>query len=212
MSTKIQSVDPGSPAARAGVRPGETLLEIGGHRVVDVLDYKYHGYDARLTLTLKAEDGAVRTVKLSKEEGEDPGYQELLGQVDTVIMGRTTYEQVVKELSPDRWPYDGLDCYVVTSQFLEDTEKVTFWPGDIVELVYLLKQQPGKSIWLLGGARLLKNFMEQELVDQYWISTIPVILGQGIRLFQPGDYHQRLIYSKSSVHDGIITSIYYNRA
>lgn len=147
-----------------------------------------------------------------QEEGEDPGYQELLGQVDTVIMGRTTYEQVVKELSPDRWPYDGLDCYVVTSQFLEDTEKVTFWPGDIVELVYLLKQQPGKSIWLLGGARLLKNFMEQELVDQYWISTIPVILGQGIRLFQPGDYHQRLIYSKSSVHDGIITSIYYNRA
>lgn len=73
MSTKIQSVDPGSPAARAGVRPGETLLEIGGHRVVDVLDYKYHGYDARLTLTLKAEDGTVRTVALSKEEGEDPG-------------------------------------------------------------------------------------------------------------------------------------------
>ena len=147
-----------------------------------------------------------------QEEGEDPGYLELAEQVDTVIMGRTTYEQVVKELSPDKWPYEGMDCYVVTSQFLEDTENVTFWPGDITELVYLLKQQPGKSIWLLGGARLLKNFMEQELVDQYWISTIPAILGQGIRLFMPGDYHQRLIYSRSFVHDGIITSVYYNRA
>lgn len=147
-----------------------------------------------------------------QEEGDNPGYLELLEQVDSVIMGRAAYEQAVKTLPPDKWPYDGLDCYVVTSRFLEDTENVTFWPGDIVELVYLLKQQPGKSIWLLGGAKLLKSFMERQLVDQYWISTVPVILGQGIRLFQPGDYRQRLIHSKSSVHDGIITSIYFNRA
>ena len=73
MSTKIQSVDAGSPAARAGVRPGETLLEISGHRVVDVLDYKFYGYDARLTLKLQGEDGQQRTVKLRKEEGEDLG-------------------------------------------------------------------------------------------------------------------------------------------
>ena len=73
MSTKIRSVDSGSPAARAGVRPGETLLEISGHRVVDVLDYKFYGYDARLTLTLQGEDGQRRTIKLRKEEGEDLG-------------------------------------------------------------------------------------------------------------------------------------------
>ena len=66
MSTKIRSVDSGSPAERAGVRPGETLLEIRGHRVVDVLDYKFYGYDARLTLTLQGEDGQRRTVKLRK--------------------------------------------------------------------------------------------------------------------------------------------------
>lgn len=73
MSTKIASVDQGSPAQRAGVRPGECLLEINGHQVVDVLDYKFHGYDARLTLTLRGEDGGTRTVKLKKEEGEDMG-------------------------------------------------------------------------------------------------------------------------------------------
>ncbi len=73
MSTKIRSVDSGSPAERAGVRPGETLLEISGHRVVDVLDYKFYGYDARLTLTLQGEDGQRRTLKLRKEEGEDLG-------------------------------------------------------------------------------------------------------------------------------------------
>lgn len=73
MSAKIQSVDPGSPAQKVGVRPGETLLEISGHRVVDVLDYKYYGYDAKLTLKLLEESGGERTVKLRKAEGEDMG-------------------------------------------------------------------------------------------------------------------------------------------
>ena len=73
MSTKIRSVDAGSPAERAGVRTGDTLLEISGHRVVDVLDYKFYGYDARLTLTLLGKDGKQRTVKLRKAEGEDLG-------------------------------------------------------------------------------------------------------------------------------------------
>ncbi len=73
MSTKIRSVDAGSPAERAGVRTGDTLLEISGHRVVDVLDYKFYGYDARLTLTLLGEDGKQRTVELRKAEGEDLG-------------------------------------------------------------------------------------------------------------------------------------------
>ena len=73
MSTKIQSVDAGSPVERAGVHAGETLLEINGHRVVDVLDYKFYGYDPRLTLTLRAENRTTRTVRLRKREGEDMG-------------------------------------------------------------------------------------------------------------------------------------------
>ena len=67
MSTKIRSVDPGSPADRAGIRPGEALLEIGGHRIVDVLDYKFYGYAPRLTLTLRGLDGGERTIRIRKE-------------------------------------------------------------------------------------------------------------------------------------------------
>ena len=71
--TKIASVDPHSPARKAGVRPGEKLTHINGHPIVDVLDYKFYAYDPRLELTLTDPEGNSRTLRLRKEEGEDLG-------------------------------------------------------------------------------------------------------------------------------------------
>ena len=71
--TKIESVHPHSPAQRAGVRAGEILLQVNGHPIVDVLDYKYYTYDARLQLTLLEESGGQRTLRVRKGEGEDLG-------------------------------------------------------------------------------------------------------------------------------------------
>ena len=45
MSTIITSVDRHSPAERAGITPGEQLLTINGHQIIDVLDYRFYGYD-----------------------------------------------------------------------------------------------------------------------------------------------------------------------
>ena len=59
--TAVKSVDPRSPAQRAGVRVGDTLTHINGHPIVDVLDYKFYSYDPRLELTLRGADGSVRT-------------------------------------------------------------------------------------------------------------------------------------------------------
>ena len=71
--TVIRSVDPRSPAHRAGLRPGETLLEVNGHPVADVLDYKFYTYDPKLALVLQEPNGNRRTVRVRKEEGEDLG-------------------------------------------------------------------------------------------------------------------------------------------
>lgn len=73
MASKIISVDPGSPADRAGIVAGETLLTIDGTAVRDVLDYKFYGYDARLSLALLSETGEQRTVEIRKREGEPLG-------------------------------------------------------------------------------------------------------------------------------------------
>ena len=81
--TVIKSVDPRSPARRAGVRTGETLTHINGHQIVDVLDYKFYSYDPKLELTLKEEDGSARTLRVRKSEGEDLGLE-----FETYLMDR----------------------------------------------------------------------------------------------------------------------------
>ena len=81
--TAVKAVTPRSPAHRAGVRVGETLTHINGHPIVDVLDYKFYGYDPRLELTLRSADGAVRTLCVRKSEGEDLGLE-----FETYLMDR----------------------------------------------------------------------------------------------------------------------------
>ena len=73
MSTVITSVDPGSPAEKAHIVPGEQLLTINGHRITDVLDYRFYGYDSSVRLELRRTDGTTRTVRLRKPEGRDLG-------------------------------------------------------------------------------------------------------------------------------------------
>ncbi len=69
----ITAVDSGSPAARAGVRPGETLAAVDRHPTRDVLDYQFYTYDARITLTLRDAAGHERQVRVRKHEGEPLG-------------------------------------------------------------------------------------------------------------------------------------------
>ena len=73
MSTVIASVDRRSPAQLAGIKPGEQLLTINGHEIIDVLDYRFYGYDADSHLTLREPDGAQRAVHIRKQEGQDLG-------------------------------------------------------------------------------------------------------------------------------------------
>lgn len=71
--TLIQTVDPHSPAQRAGVKAGEKLVQVNGHPIIDVLDYKFYTYDPKLSLLLERPDGKTHTVKVRKQEGEELG-------------------------------------------------------------------------------------------------------------------------------------------
>ena len=73
MSTIITAIDRHSPAERAGIQVGEQLLTINGHPIVDVLDYRFYGYDPLSHVELKTAAGDVRAVTVRKAEGQDLG-------------------------------------------------------------------------------------------------------------------------------------------
>lgn len=116
-------------------------------------------------------------------ENEDYGYQAFYDSVDTVIMGRATYE-VVLGFGVD-WPYP--DCQSIvfsrSSEVNITTPKTQLVNEDIKTYINQLKQQEGKDIWLVGGGNLLTAFLNESLVDEIIISLTPVIIGEGIPLF-----------------------------
>ncbi|MEI5989714.1 hypothetical protein A5881_001207 [Enterococcus termitis] len=114
---------------------------------------------------------------------EDTSYQELMGKIDTVVMGRTTYDQVVNELSPEQYPYEEQASYIITSHPDENTDKLFFTRKGPVELIQELKEQDGQAIWVVGGASIIAPLVEAKLIDTYILTTIPTILGKGIPLF-----------------------------
>lgn len=114
----------------------------------------------------------------------DRQYDKLTEHIDTVIMGRTTYDQVVNELSPDAYPYVDYQSYILTSHELPDTEHIHFVNDDVTDLVTRLKAQPSKKdIWIIGGSSVVNPLMNANLIDTLQIGIVPVVLGSGIPLF-----------------------------
>ncbi|MCB9235060.1 MAG: dihydrofolate reductase [Bacteroidia bacterium] len=131
-------------------------------------------------------------------EGEDYGYQALIQQVDTYIVGRKTYSKVVDMLG--KFPQQGqFDCYILTRQEIPSQPNLTFYQGNVADLIHKLRQKPGKHIYCDGGGEIVKLFMDHDLIDEYIISVIPTLLGEGKRLFRGGTAprHIRLVDSKT---------------
>lgn len=70
----ICAVTPGSPGEKAGIRPGDTLLSIGGHVINDVLDYKFYSYDSVINVEIRRNETDLK-MPLKKQEGEDIGLE-----------------------------------------------------------------------------------------------------------------------------------------
>jgi dihydrofolate reductase len=126
------------------------------------------------------------------EGEEETGYQDFYDSVDIILMGRSTYDQI-GILSPEKFPYEGKPCYVFSRSVTGSTDHVTFINEDIVSFTQSLKEQAkGKVIWMVGGGEVLRPVLEAKLVDEFIIQIAPVIIGQGIPLFVPGDQENEL--------------------
>ena len=131
--TAIRSVEPRSPAHRAGIRVGETLTHINGHPILDVLDYKFYSYDPRLELVLKETDGSQRTLRVTKSEGEDLGLE-----FETYLMDRARSCAnncifcFVDQMPPGMRP---------SLYFKDDDARLSFLMGNYLTLTNLSKRE-----------------------------------------------------------------------
>lgn len=136
---------------------------------------------------------------------EDTDYEEFYKTIDTVIMGRKTYDQV---LGFGEYPYLNVKSYVYSKIRTGADENVEFTQMPPVDLVKSLKQQSGKHAWLIGGADLIHDFIEDNLIDEYQITILPVILGKGISLFKTSNHILGLSLMSQEKSKDMITLIY----
>lgn len=101
--------------------------------------------------------------------------------VDTVIMGRRTFEVVLQQGSAAAMPEKRMYVFSRTLS-PEDFPNVTVVADDAVSTVAALRAEDGKDIWLMGGGLLFRGLLEADLVDTVEVGVIPVLLGQGVPL------------------------------
>lgn len=159
---------------------------------------------------IATKDDDLSFLSIVEKEGEDYGYAVFSEQIDTYIVGRKTYDKVIELVGhfPAAKDYD---CYVITRQHIPNEKNITFYNGDIVELVEKLKAQEGKHIYCDGGGEIVKLLMDDDLIDEYIVSVIPTILGDGKRLFIGNTTSRNLKLISTKKYDTGLVQLSYQR-
>lgn len=104
-----------------------------------------------------------------------------------------------------------MQSYVLTREKIEDTPNIKYMSIEIKNLINKLQQENGKNIWICGGANLVNQCVKENLIDEYQITTVPVILGNGIRLFEENNKNIKLELKDIKEENGLIMGIYTKR-
>jgi len=150
-------------------------------------------------------------LKYVEKEGEDYGYTEFVETIDTLIIGRKTYDYVCKELGDSYYSNGQRDVYVITRQERPNVGRTTFYTGSLSDLIAKLKSDTGKNLYCDGGAEVINELMKHDLIDEFCISVIPVLLGNGVRLFKDGRPEQVLECVKVKTFETGLTQLHYKR-
>ncbi len=151
--------------------------------------------------------GDMSFLDLVAAEGEDYGYSEFISDVDTVIMGRKTYEWVMTQV--EEFPHADKKAYIITRTSRPSVGKTEFYSGNLSYLVTHLKSTDGRNIFVDGGAEIAGQLLAAGLIDEIFISIIPVLLCGGTRLFNDGIPHTELEYIGSRHFDTGLVQIRY---
>jgi dihydrofolate reductase len=140
---------------------------------------------------------------------QDYGYEEFIDTVDTIVVGRNTFELV---LTFDTWPYSGKKVVVLSSRpsavpphLVDSVEWLSLPPQQLVER---LAAQGATHLYVDGG-KTIQGFLNAGLIDELTITRVPILIGTGLPLFGPLDHDVRLTHTATQQFEsGFVQSKY----
>lgn len=147
------------------------------------------------------------------DEGLAESVADSMAATDTYLFGRKTYDNFAAywPTAPREIPFtDHLNNtakYVVSKSLRNpDWQNTTVIDGDVANEVRKLKEQPGKDIAVLGSGELVQALIENDLVDEYFLTVYPLVLGGGKRLFRDDEQVRRLelVDSRTTTTGGVV--------
>ncbi|HJV78439.1 MAG TPA: dihydrofolate reductase family protein [Paludibacter sp.] len=159
---------------------------------------------------IAAPDSSLDFLSIVEEEGQDYSYSNFVSSVDTVIIGRKSYEKVIS-LGYD-YPHTDKNVYVMTRTPRPAIGSTQFHTGNLKELVLELKDKKGKNIYVDGGAEVVNELLLDNLIDEFYISVIPILLGDGISLFKSGRPVLQLKFISSRSYNKGLVQLHYVKA
>src|SRR5882724_4846691 len=153
------------------------------------------------------ENGGVDWLNDFMKPEEDYGMNDFFQQCGTAIKGAKTYEQT---LSFHYW-FGNMDGVIFTSRQLPlfEGKSIEFVTGDPTEIAKALKEKT-KDSWLVGGASLIAQFINNNLLDELVITIVPRLIGRGIPLCNDLNEIQKLKFQETKTYkNGVIQVKYF---
>ncbi|MBZ0274180.1 dihydrofolate reductase [bacterium] len=140
-------------------------------------------------------------------ENVDYGYDDFMHGIDVVILGRTTYDQV---LTFGEWPYAGKQTFVLTTRpFNPGRDDVFAWTDGAATLAAHARAIAKKGVYHCGGGKSIAAFMEIGEIDTFDIQLMPVVLGAGPMLFPDGCAPASLALADTTpFENGVVRLVY----
>jgi len=166
-------------------------------KIIAYLAVSADGYIAR-------RDGTVDWLERPRPKG-DYGYSKFFRFIDTILWGRKTYDLAVS-MGVGTGVGPKIKNYVFSHRPQQSTvREVEFVNEPIGAFAQRLRAEPGKQIWMMGGAGLIASFVDAGEIDEFSIHVIPVLIGDGIPLLEPKHRLVRLkLISTRLFPDGIV--------
>jgi dihydrofolate reductase len=146
-------------------------------------------------------------------------------QSDAALYGRKTFELMdaywptaadkpnasIHDIQHATW-YKAVNKYVVSETMRgKQLEKTKILSGNIIEQIRQLKQETGREIIMFGSPRLSASLMQENLIDEYWLSINPMILGNGIPLFRENETEIKLQLVESFPFSSGVVCLHYSK-